>query len=700
MWNRPVAATVIGMKEVEKLNILTMKGVSEITPNFYMPAYGSRMTSSIYVRGLGARIDQPVVGLNIDNVPILNKDNYDFDLIDIKNIEVLRGPQSTLFGRNTMGGQINITTLSPLNFQGLRLLAEYGRNNSIKGAVSYYDMLSSRFGIGLSAYYTTTDGFFRNDYSGKKTDKEHQAAFRFKSSWLPSETVSVENTLGVTLSRQGGYPYASLETGLISHNDTCFYRRNGVTDGLSVTWRGKDFSVASVSSFQYIDDNMTLDQDFLPLDYFTLTQKRHEWAFTEDIVAKGRKNNYSWLGGIFGFWRNTRMWAPVTFKADGIERLILHHRNEMMPDYPARWDDDSFVLHSDFKMPTRGVAIYHTSTLDLGRWEITAGLRLDYEKVTLDYFNKTSTSYTIYHIQPDGSESVFDKRPVDIAYNGKLSRDFTQFIPKLSMEYSLDESEKSIIYASISKGYKAGGFNTQMFSDFLQQRLMNEMGISATYDIADIIAYKPEVSMNYELGCHLDFPELRLKLEGAAFFIDCRDQQLTMFPSGSTTGRVMTNAGRTHSYGVELSGDYSPTENLNFKASWGYTHATFSKFNNGINDYKGKRLPYAPSNTLFILGAYTLPLNTNAGDGISFCVNMRGVGDIYWDEANLVKQPFYAQLGASVEWMRRDFSLSLWGENLTNTRFDTFYFVSIGNAFVQRGNPWSVGATLRYTLRY
>ena len=78
----PVASTVIGEGELQKLNIVTMKGVSEVAPNFYIPDYGSRMTSSIYVRGIGARIDQPVIGLNVDNVPYMNKDNYDFDFVD------------------------------------------------------------------------------------------------------------------------------------------------------------------------------------------------------------------------------------------------------------------------------------------------------------------------------------------------------------------------------------------------------------------------------------------------------------------------------------------------------------------------------------------------------------------------------------------------------------------------------------------
>ena len=98
------AVTSISGAEARRLGIEAPKGISLVAPNFYMPDYGSRMTSSIYVRGLGARIDQPIVGLTIDNIPYLNKDNYDFDVVDIENIEVLRGAQSVLNGRNTMGG--------------------------------------------------------------------------------------------------------------------------------------------------------------------------------------------------------------------------------------------------------------------------------------------------------------------------------------------------------------------------------------------------------------------------------------------------------------------------------------------------------------------------------------------------------------------------------------------------------------------
>ncbi len=135
VMQEPEAVTILTEAELERLGARTIRGVSDVVPNFYMPEYGSRITSTIYVRGIGARMDNPSVGLNVDNVPYLNKDAYDFDVADIAMVEMLRGPQSTLYGRNTMAGVINITTLSPMRYQGWKVFGEFASGTSIKGSV-------------------------------------------------------------------------------------------------------------------------------------------------------------------------------------------------------------------------------------------------------------------------------------------------------------------------------------------------------------------------------------------------------------------------------------------------------------------------------------------------------------------------------------------------------------------------------------
>ena len=112
------SVTTVSRAALENRHVNSVKELTSVVPNFYQPDYGSRMTSSVYVRGFGSRIDQPVVGMNIDEVPVLNKNNYDFDLFDIDRVQVVRGAQGALYGRNTTGGAINVYTLSPMHFQG------------------------------------------------------------------------------------------------------------------------------------------------------------------------------------------------------------------------------------------------------------------------------------------------------------------------------------------------------------------------------------------------------------------------------------------------------------------------------------------------------------------------------------------------------------------------------------------------------
>lgn len=687
------ATTVIPAPEIERLGIVKIKDISELAPNFYLPDYGSRMTSSIYVRGLGARIDQPVVGLNVDGVTYMNKDNYDFDLVDIERIEVLRGPQAVLNGRNTMGGQINIVTLSPWRFKGLRLMAEYGRGHSAKASLGWYGRLAPTLATSVTGYFTMTDGFFRNQYDGKRIDTERQGSVRWKLSYHPTSRLSLTNVAAAQISRQGGLPYENVASGLISFNDSSSYHRNSFSDGLTIGWTGKRVVVNSVTSVQYIDDCLTADQDFLPEPYFTLTQDRKEWAFTEDLYTKGSRGANSWLGGVFGFYKNSRMSAPVTFKETGVAELIEKHPNEMNPEYPIGWDTRRFTLGSRFTSIAKGIAVYARDTYRLGAWTFELGLRYDVEHATLIYDSNCNTGYTIFHRLPSGALEEYAHVPVDLADHGHLSRTFSELLPKFTIGYEFSPQAK--IYTNVSKAYKAGGYNTQMFSDVLQQRIMELMGLTMKYDVDEIVSYKPEKSWNYELGGEWGGRDFKIKAD--LFFISCTDQQLTAFPDGLTTGRIMTNAGRTRSFGAELSAEATPLARLTLRGSYGYTNATFRVYNNGKADFRGKRLPYAPQNTMFAAANYELPF-TLLGATPAAEVSVRGIGDIMWNEENTLSQPFYATLGASVSLGNDRWNLRLWGENLTGTRYCTFYFKSMGNEFVQRARPWTAGVTLRINI--
>lgn len=688
------AVTRITSGAIKRYNIVGLRDISEMAPNFYMPEYGSRMTSSIYVRGLGARMDQPIIGLSVDNVPVMNKDAYDFDVADIESIEILRGAQALLNGRNTMGGQVNIRTISPLSYSGLRAMLSYGRNNTLTASVGWYHKITETIGTSISGLYNMTDGYFRNSFNNAKIDRDRSGSMRWKLCWHPNSWLSLTNAAAGSITRQGGYPYESLKTGKIAYNDTCFYHRTTFSDGLTVAWAGKRVVVTSITTAQYIDDNMTLDQDFLPDDYFTLTQKRHEWTFTEDLFTKGSRGNYDWLGGVFCFSKSGQMDAPVHFYDTGISQLIENHRNEMNPQYPIKWDQRDFVLGSDFKQTSRGFALYHESTYKYNHWTFQAGLRWDSEWVGLNHHSHCNTGYETYEKDDDGKLTPFSHTPLKINDRGRLSNNYMELLPKIAIAYDLPNVK---FYGAFSKAYKSGGYNTQMFSDVLQQRIMQYMGLAMTYDLDEVVSYKPEKSWNYEVGVKTSWLNSRLTADLALFFIDCRNQQLTMFPPGLTTGRIMTNAGQTYSKGVEFSAIFHATNSLTFRTSYGYTNAKFQKFSDTKGNYKGKRLPYAPAQTFFAGANWVLPFEV-AGTSPSININVRGAGDIYWNEANTARQPFYAVLGASAAIEKDKWSLRIWGENLTSTHYSTFYFMSIGNEFVQRARPWQAGVTLRLNV--
>ena len=695
--SQATALTVIGRQEAERNQAISVKTAAELVPNLFIPDYGSRMTSTVYVRGIGTRIDQPAVGLTIDNVPVRTKENYDFDLMDIARFEMLRGPQNTLYGRNTLGGLMNVFTLSPLNYEGTRAVVEGASHGTWRVGASHYQLLKENLGFSLSAQYNSTKGEFTNQFNGKRCDWERLFSSRAKLEWRNQNGWYAANVLSFTTSRQGGYPYEFVETGSIAYNDTCFYRRTSVTDGLTVRKDFDRFTLSSITSYQYLDDNMTLDQDFTVHDYFTLTQARREHAVTQDFIARSHENTegYNWLAGASGFYRRYRMDAPVTFYNYGIEQLIEKHVNDALPEYPIEWDTRSFVLGSRFTSPSGGAALYHESKYRWGQWTFQAGLRLDYEHVRLNFKSETHTGYSINNA---ATGTLFAHEDIDIDERGTLDKDFFEILPNVSLTWHPWPGKNHTVYLAAQRGSKAGGFNTQMFSDVLQQRLMKMMGIGVQYDVDKMVGYKPEKAWNYELGGHFECWENRVQSDMSIFFMDCRDRQLTVFPPGTTTGRMMTNAGKTHSWGAEFAMTVTPTELTHLNISYGFTHATFKDYNDGKVDHSGNRVPYAPMHTLFAEASHSIKVDGDRDKLLTLAANVRAIGDIYWDGANTLRQPLYALLGASITWQQRHYSLQLWGRNLTDTGYKTFYFVSIQHSFLQRGHGRSIGATLRLNL--
>ena len=700
------SASTFTRRELETRHITSLKELSSLAPNFYQPDYGSRMTSSIYVRGFGSRIDQPVIGMNIDEMPVMNKNNYDFELFDVSKIQIIRGAQSTLYGRNTSAGTVNIYTLSPLSFQGKRFSVEYGTANSIRVKASHYASQTEDFGWSASIHYNHTDGFFTNSYNGQKCDGSDNLATRLRTQLRIDDTWSIDNSLTVGYTDEGGYAYRYYDEANgtlmpVNYNDPCTYRRLNISDGLTIKYSLPGVMLSSTTGYSYTHDRMRMDNDFLPEAYFTLGQYQREHSLTQEFVAKSNNNKkLSWLGGLFTFYKNQNLSAPVLFKEHGINALIINNANKGLqminPDAALQFDKDNYLIEDKFEIPTFGAALYGQASYDTEHWNITAGVRVDYEQASMDYNCNSSINYRVH---PYMSSYV----PLVTKFSGSNSLNSTEVMPKLSVSYKHSHGN---IHASVTKGYKAGGFNTQLFSDILQSRMKNELmgqlGVylddSPTYDDASATTYRPEESLNYEIGTYLSpLQDGSLEINATLFLIECTNQQLTVFPEGMTTGRMMSNAGESRSYGGEVSISYN-VQRLTLGCSYGYTHATFRKYTSGNNDYSGNYLPLAPRETMAANLSYRIPVSENFAKHFILNIGWNGTGRIYWNESNSLSQAFYSLTSASLNWEKGRFGASVWGKNIFNKEYKAFYFVSMQHPFFSLGKSRQIGVSLSLNL--
>ena len=306
----------------------------------------------------------------------------------------------------------------------------------------------------------------------------------------------------------------------------------------------------------------------------------------------------------------------------------------------------------------------------------------------MEYDSSALVYYTTYR----NSNDYF---PMPVSFTGNNSLNAVELLPSLSLAYNKDWGS---VYASARKGFKAGGFNTQLFSDILQSKMSGALvGNEPSVDASSTM-YRPETNWTYELGTHLSpLSSGALKLSAALFYIDCRDQQLTVFPKGMGTGRMMSNAGESFSYGAEATVAYKVGD-VTLNASYGYTHAEFREYLSGDSDYSGNIVPYAPRETMSANIEYRLPVSKEFANFLLLNVGWSGVGRIYWNEDNTLSQAFYGLLSASLTWEKGAFGASLWGKNLLDEQYNTFYFRSIGNDFFAQGKPLQLGVSLHINL--
>ena len=730
----PASVSLISQKDMQTHRITSLKSASSIVPNFFIPDYGSRLTSAMYIRGIGSRINTPAVGMYVDNIPYLDKSAFDFNFYDIERLDILRGPQGTLYGRNTMGGLVKVHTRSPFSYQGTDVKLGYGSGNNHRSAsLTHYHRINERFAFSAGGYYEDADGFFTNSFLDKKVDDMQAGGGRIRTIWFASDNWKIDFSASYDYTDEGGYPYYNSEN-QIAYNRESSYRRSLLNTGLNIEHQAENFIFNAVTGFQHLDDRMFMDQDFSPSDTYTIEQKQRINSITEEVTFKSKPGKaWQWTTGVFGFYQNMNTNGPVIFYKDGIDFLnttingYFPDLSQMGMNMSLNIKNEGLDIPSTMDTPSWSTAAFHQSTFHLGNWELSAGLRLEYEKMQMNYNSFSSTVFD-YSLSSRMMPIELKDLKADYQTIGKLSNDYVQLLPKAAIKYNFDS--KNSIYASIAKGHRSGGYNVQMFSDIVQNGLQNsiktsikngvseklngfsQMGMPATVidmingmmeqylttseiNVAESTTYKPEYSWNYEIGTHLNLFKGKLQADFAAFYMDTRNQQIAKF-AGSGLGRITVNAGESESYGVEANLVASPNRHLRLNAGYGYTKATFVKYNAGENeDYSGNYVPFVPRHTLNIGGSYAFFFPNGWAQSLTLGANCSGAGKIYWTEANNASQNFYATLNGYISLKAKNVQIDLWGRNLTDHEYTTFYFETMGRGYEQRCKPLQMGVDVR-----
>ena len=647
----PVSQQAMGERFIENNQLMGIRDLSGMIANFYMPDYGSRQYSPIYIRGIGSRVNSPSVGVYVDGIPYFDRTVLDMDLFGVSKVEVLRGPQGTLFGRNASAGLINVFTRSPLDYQGTSARVSYGSYNDLLVAASTYNKVSHNFGLSLAANYHHTDGFLTNTFLNNKADRMDNGTIRLGAAWKPTERWTSRFTATLDLTRQNGYPYAPYnpQTGIlqpIAYNRESSYRRLVGTLGMSWRYDADGWSLNSQTAFQHNNGRIEVDQDYSPQDIFAVKMPHRQNQVSQEFTLRSTNDSrYQWIVGAFGF-----------------------HQQDHFTVYTTRIASKLYEVNQN-KLPTMGFALYHVSTFNIvkGLWA-SAGIRFDWEKNSLKNFSKK-----IKLTDPNEPPIL---KPLDPKDGWQItgfdaSRIDRQITPKFTLKYQFTPFR--MIYATVAKGYKAGGFNAVRETD-------------ADY------AYKPEHTWNYELGAKWSFLKGLLAFEASAFYIDWQHQQLSV--TVPALGNVVRNVGHSNSKGFELALNATPLPSLSLQASYGYTYAKMLEARMGVGkDYSGNMLPLVPRHTLSFNANYVVNNLGRIADKLMFNANLTGVGPLYWREDNAVKQSFYTLLNLKAALTRGIFTLEVWSRNTLATHYLTYYFVA-PKPMAQKGKPFTIGTTL------
>ncbi len=677
LLNTPVAVSSISAKKVEDARIWELANLTAIVPNYLYSELGVAFQQIQSIRGVQVFSENPAVATYIDDVNALDIIGGGFQMADIERIEVLRGPQGTLFGRNAMGGVVNIITKKPTNRTSGFAEVGLGNLGLQRYNVGYKTpLVKDKLFFGINALYTKRDGFLKNDTTGRGKTATNIQGVRVGDEeslygnaylrWFPSAKFSATLNLKAQTDKSDatGFMLSVPDEKLAFANPDKIYltrignhQRNVLNTSLNLKYYGSGFTLTSVSATQNI--GMAYKNIDFPGYYSTFYDKEvgemlpPQTVFTQEFRINSNKadSKLNYSAGIFYF--NQTGYEPTT---NTVYKL----------------DPNNFVISRN-KSVNDGLAIYGQVGYKITKsLELTAGLRYDNEnrKAIFNGFGDAMLmNGVITNLKPDTTAS------------GK----YTAVSPKFALNFLI--SPKSSIYASYTRGFRAGGVNASRLPK----------GVSQTFD--------PEFSDNFEVGFKASGMENKLRVGLTAFLINWKGLQTFNLVAPFTYARE--NLGDVQTRGIEFEGTIIPVKNLELDASLGLnsgkyqdftlTRVNFTTFTEEKINVSDKKLTNAPNHTFFLAAQYGIPLTKTAK--LSLRGEYRSVGKFFTDLQNTLEQPSYSLINTRVNLQVANFNLAFWVQNIGNTRYLIYGSgdTSFGRS-VRMASPRTLGATLTYNF--
>lgn len=662
----PFSISAFSAKDVQAYRLWNIRDLTALVPNLYSANPGDDRNVTA-IRGITSTSYDPAVATYIDGVNQFNLDTYIPQLFDIERIEVLRGPQGTLYGRNAMGGAINIITKAPTNEASGTMEVNVGNYGQQRYNIAWRQpLVKDKLFLGVAGMYGRQAGFFINDFTGDRHDKQNSIAGNYYLKYIVSPQWTITANVKHRNGRNHG-PFTLLgsladfatDPYRLNQNATTKMLDNSFNSSLSINYAGQHINFSSQTAWQsnhrYYDQ--PIDGDFSPIDGVTI------------------KNNYG------RDWNNVKVWtqefkfsspAHVQSALNWTAGAYLFHQdvpNKQATHFGEQADlmgspEKNFSIITTANGKALGAALFGQLSYALtDRLALTAGLRYDYE-------HKEQRVLGEYQLDSD-SEPVFETQP-----DTSASASFKAFSPKVSIHYEL--SDVHMLYGSYSRGYRSGGF-TSLSSDPSQPPLHK---------------FKPEYSNNYEIGIKNQFMDNRLRLNMAIFYTTVTDVQVPtlVLPDAMTITR---NTGNLHSRGVELELAFNPIKDLTFSNNLGYTDAKYKALKiaqQGAEvDLNGNRQLYTPQMTNTFTGQYSYTLVKQKNIKLTGRGEWLALGKQYFDLSNTISQSGYslfnAQLGVSCPYI----GISVWGRNLGGKKYIAYAY---DFGAVRTGDPKTYGVTL------